>query len=178
MWSKHGTEGRGFGIAFYGDKGTLLVDEKGWHVEDPDGGKPEKPLGGKATNGFGAHVQNFLDCVKSREKPNADIEVGHLSTRLCHLGNIASRTGKKLIRCLGARRSRTPPRPTSSSPANTASGSRCRLRSERRGGVLDRAPPHHQDPLCNQRGSVGCCFINTRFCGHVVGSAVRTDVHV
>ena len=42
------------------------------------------------------HVQNFLDCVKSREKPNADIEIGHLSTRLCHLGNIAYRTGKKL----------------------------------------------------------------------------------
>jgi predicted dehydrogenase len=96
MWSKHGLEGNGFGIAFYGDKGTVIVDEKGWHVEDPDGGKPEKPQGSKATNGFGAHVQNFLDCVKSREKPNADIEIGHLSTRLCHLGNIAHRVGKKL----------------------------------------------------------------------------------
>ena len=42
------------------------------------------------------HVQNFLDCVKSREKPNAEIEIGHLSTRLCHLGNIAFRVGKKL----------------------------------------------------------------------------------
>ncbi len=86
----------GFGIAFYGDKGTLIVDEKGWHVEEPDGGKPEKPLEGKATNGVAAHVQNFLDCVKSRQKPNADIEIGHLSTRLCHLGNIAHRVGRKL----------------------------------------------------------------------------------
>ena len=42
------------------------------------------------------HHQNFLDCVRSREKPNADIEVGHLSTRLCHLGNIAHRVGGKL----------------------------------------------------------------------------------
>jgi predicted dehydrogenase len=96
MWSKHGTEGHGFGIAFYGDKGTLLVDERGWSVEDPDGGKPEKPVGGKATNGYDAHVQNFLDCVHSRQKPNADIEIGHLSTRLCHLGNIAFRLGRKL----------------------------------------------------------------------------------
>ena len=96
MWSKHGTEGQGFGIAFYGDKGTLVVDEKEWTVVDPDGKKPEKPAGGKATNGVSAHVQNFLDCVRSREKPNADIEVGHLSTRLCHLGNIAHRTGRKL----------------------------------------------------------------------------------
>ena len=96
MWSRHGTEGKGFGIAFYGDKGTLIVDEKGWQVEDPDGGKPETPVGGKATDGLGAHVRNFLDCVRSRQKPNADVEIGHLSTRLCHLGNIAQRVGRKL----------------------------------------------------------------------------------
>jgi hypothetical protein len=34
--------------------------------------------------------------VRSRNKPNADIEVGHLSTALCHLGNIAHRTGRRL----------------------------------------------------------------------------------
>ena len=96
MWSKHGIDGRGFGIAFYGDKGTLVLDEKGWNVEDPDGGKPAQPLAGKASNGVAAHVQNFLDCVQSRDKPNADIEIGHLSTRLCHLGNIAHRVGRKL----------------------------------------------------------------------------------
>ncbi len=90
MWSKHGTEGLGFGIAFYGDKGTLLVDEKSWRIED--GEKAE----GKSSGGQASHVQNFLDCVHSREKPNADVEIGHLSTRLCHLGNIAYRTGRKL----------------------------------------------------------------------------------
>lgn len=90
MWSKHGTEGMGFGIAFYGDKGTLVVDQKGWHVED--GEKAE----GKASGGQDVHVQNFLDCVHSRNKPNADVEIGHLSTRLCHVGNIAYRVGRKL----------------------------------------------------------------------------------
>ncbi|MDR3636633.1 MAG: Gfo/Idh/MocA family oxidoreductase [Isosphaeraceae bacterium] len=90
MWSKHGNEGSGFGIAFYGDKGTLIVDQKGWHVED--GEKAE----GQSSGGQEAHVQNFLDCVHSRNKPNADIEIGHLSTRLCHLGNIAYRVGRKL----------------------------------------------------------------------------------
>jgi predicted dehydrogenase len=96
MWSKHGTEGSDFGIAFYGNKGTLLVDLKGWHVEDPDGKPPEKPLGGKATDGGAAHAQNFLDCIRTRNKPNGDIEIGHLSTRLCHVGNIAHRVGRKL----------------------------------------------------------------------------------
>jgi predicted dehydrogenase len=95
MWSKHGTEKLGFGIAFYGDKGTLLVDAKGYRLEDPD--SPGKPTDSEpATGTAGSHIQNFLDCVKSREKPNADIEIGHLSTRLCHMGNIAQRVGRKL----------------------------------------------------------------------------------
>ncbi|MFO0909603.1 MAG: Gfo/Idh/MocA family oxidoreductase [Isosphaeraceae bacterium] len=94
MWSKHGTEGSSFGIAFYGDKGTLIIDEKGWHVTDPDGNPPTKPLSGKPSGG--SHVRDFLDCVRSRYNPNADIEIGHLSTRLCHLGNIAHRVGRKL----------------------------------------------------------------------------------
>ena len=42
------------------------------------------------------HLRNFLDCVKSGKRPNADIEEGHKSTRLCHLGNIAYRLGRVL----------------------------------------------------------------------------------
>jgi hypothetical protein len=91
MWSKHPTEGSGFGVAFYGDKGTLIIDDHGWRVEDGDNAHIKAPRDGQAL-----HVQNFLDCVRSREKPTAEIETGHLSTRLCHLGNIAFRTGKKL----------------------------------------------------------------------------------
>jgi len=96
MWSDHPTEGRDFAIAFYGSKGTLIVDEEGWKVEDPDGSPPPKPMGGKAVDGLSAHVGNFLDCVRTRNRPNADIETGHLSTRLCHLGNVAQRVGRKL----------------------------------------------------------------------------------
>src|SRR4051794_16120145 len=40
------------------------------------------------------HYRNFLDCVRSRKRPNADVEEGHKSTRLCHLGNIAYRLGR------------------------------------------------------------------------------------
>ena len=92
MWSKHGLEGgSGFGTAFYGDNGTLIVDEKGWRVED--GGDK---AGGPASSDIGPHIANFLDCVRTRNRPNADIETGVLSTRLCLLGNIAQRTGRKL----------------------------------------------------------------------------------
>jgi hypothetical protein len=41
-------------------------------------------------------VKNFIDCVRSRQKPAADVEIGHRSTIAAHLGNIAYRTGRKL----------------------------------------------------------------------------------
>jgi len=90
LWDQHPLEGSGFGIAFYGDKGVLTVDEKGWKVE---GGAK---AGGKAGAGLDAHLANFVDSTRTRARPNADIEVGHLSTRLCHLGNISQRVGRKL----------------------------------------------------------------------------------
>ena len=43
------------------------------------------------------HVRNFLDCIKSRELPRGDIEIGHRSTTVCHLGNIALKTGEKIL---------------------------------------------------------------------------------
>lgn len=42
------------------------------------------------------HIQNWLDCIKSREKPIADVEIGHRSTTMCHLGNIARWVGRRL----------------------------------------------------------------------------------
>ncbi len=42
------------------------------------------------------HMQNWLDCIKSRERPIADVEIGHRSATVCHLGNIARFVGRKL----------------------------------------------------------------------------------
>ncbi len=42
------------------------------------------------------HHQNFLDCVRSRTKPAADVETGHRSAAVCHIGGIAVRLGGKL----------------------------------------------------------------------------------
>jgi predicted dehydrogenase len=90
LYDKQPMDGIGFGIAFYGDKGVLTIDEARWKVQ---GGAK---AGGTATEGLGAHLANFVDCVKTRNAPNAEIEIGHLSTRLCHLGNIAHKVGRKL----------------------------------------------------------------------------------
>jgi hypothetical protein len=37
------------------------------------------------------HKENFIHCIRTRERPNADIEEGHRSAALVHLGNIATR---------------------------------------------------------------------------------------
>jgi len=42
------------------------------------------------------HHRNFIDCIKSRERTAAPVEIGHRSTSICHLGNIAMRLHRKL----------------------------------------------------------------------------------
>jgi predicted dehydrogenase len=85
--------GRGHGSEFVGTKGTLVVDRTDyqWFGEKPEHEAPPKPEKGENT-----HWQNFLDCVKSREKPRSDIESMAKTTIICHLGNIAYRTGKTI----------------------------------------------------------------------------------
>jgi predicted dehydrogenase len=43
-----------------------------------------------------AHIDNFLDCVRSRRKPNADVEIGHRSVTLAHISTIAERLNRSL----------------------------------------------------------------------------------
>jgi predicted dehydrogenase len=90
---KHGLEGSGFGVGFYGDKGTLISDGAGYRLFDADDNEIEKVPG---SGGDAPHLQNFLDCIRTGRRPAADIEEGHRSTLLCHLGNIAWRTGRTL----------------------------------------------------------------------------------
>ncbi len=42
------------------------------------------------------HLQNWLDCIRSRKLPVADVEIGHRSVSVCHLANIARATGRVL----------------------------------------------------------------------------------
>ena len=44
----------------------------------------------------GAHHRNFLDCIKSGARPNADVEIGHRTTTVCNLGQIAMVLGRPL----------------------------------------------------------------------------------
>lgn len=93
VWEKkgQGPEGQSYGISIHGDKGTLLFEGDSWKVRGGDDAA-EKPKGDMV----GDHIKNFVASIRGEAKPNADIEVGHKSTTLCHLGNIAYRTGKTL----------------------------------------------------------------------------------
>ena len=42
------------------------------------------------------HVENWLDASRAGKRPNADVAIGHRSATMCHLGNIARWTGRKL----------------------------------------------------------------------------------
>jgi predicted dehydrogenase len=94
IWSPYVQEGHENGNAFYGTKGMLVLGKgRGWQLFGPRNELREEMSG--SPDG-GAHHQNFLECIKSGARPTADIEEGHLSASLCHLGNIATRLGRSL----------------------------------------------------------------------------------
>ncbi len=91
IWSPYVLEGHENGCAYYGTKGHMLLGKKsGWklfagnEVVKTGPGGPDLP----------AHHANFFECIVSGARPRADIEIGHLSSSLCHLGNIAIRVGR------------------------------------------------------------------------------------
>ncbi|MHB1179142.1 MAG: Gfo/Idh/MocA family protein [Daejeonella sp.] len=104
----NGLFNRGFGVAYVGEKGTLVVDRGGWEVIPGTGvdGKPRmeavtlKKVGYSVDGiklpeyGLKAHVHNFLDCMGSRQLPNADIAIGARIAKLCQFINISHRVNK------------------------------------------------------------------------------------
>jgi predicted dehydrogenase len=94
-----GTDDRPHGEAFYGTGGTILSDRIGFEVY------PEAARTGRARperrqvtsrDCTDLHTRNFIDCVRSRQRPVADVEVGQRSSTLPLLGNIAYRVGRKI----------------------------------------------------------------------------------
>lgn len=83
--------------AFYGSEGFVSIDNQGQNATViPHGIAPEMLKERVKYHSGSDHVRNFLDCVKSREEPNAPVEVGHRSASICHIGNIALSMKAKL----------------------------------------------------------------------------------
>jgi len=81
---------------FYGDKGFMMVDRSGYRIFFKHERGPAFEQKWKDTP---THYQNFIDCVKNRKSQEllAEIEEGHYSALLSHLGNISYRTGRRLV---------------------------------------------------------------------------------
>lgn len=80
-------------MLFHGENGSLAISDGGYTIYDPKGKEVKKVAGPGSDT---VHIANFLDGVRGSGKLNSEIEEGHKSTLLCHLGNIAYRLGRTL----------------------------------------------------------------------------------
>ncbi|MGX5818866.1 Gfo/Idh/MocA family protein [Chitinophaga lutea] len=93
-----GPYGRGHGIAFIGNNGTLVLDRGGWEVI-PEKDKMEAVPRVKASdNGLFKHTRNFLDVIRSRRMDDlhCSIQTGANVAVNAQMGNIAYKTGQKV----------------------------------------------------------------------------------
>lgn len=93
--------GRSYGIEFYGTKGTLFLDRQGFEITPESMRKGGETIprmysmqAESVNDSSHDHVGNFLNCIKTRENPISDIEIGHRSTTSCLLANISLRLGR------------------------------------------------------------------------------------
>jgi predicted dehydrogenase len=121
-----GSKPQNGGLEFLGSKGALVINRQGFEIVpemriDPNSAIPgvrqgKHPAGGPTMDAnfkpvpwttalkepgssaeqFDLHCRNFIDCIKSRQRPISDVEEGHQVNTACHLANISLRTGRKL----------------------------------------------------------------------------------
>ena len=84
------------GATFIGEKGRIFVT-RGKITSDPKE-IIEQPLGENDVRLYkiANHHGNFPDCIRSRELPICDVEIGHRSATVCHLSNLVARIGRKI----------------------------------------------------------------------------------
>ncbi len=80
-------------VAFYGDKGSVTQDGAGYKVYDLKGAEVSS---GTGPSGDKIHFENWVSGIRNGTRLNSEIGEGQKSTLLCHLGNIAYRTGHAL----------------------------------------------------------------------------------
>jgi predicted dehydrogenase len=100
-----GPYGRNHGVAFIGNRGTVVADRQKWEVipesEEIDGRlsyltTPMPVQQRRDDGGLDAHMVNFVECIKTREQPKCNAAVAARAAVTAHLGNIAFKTGRRL----------------------------------------------------------------------------------
>lgn len=84
----HG-DANGFGTIFIGTEGKVMVNRGKFKAEPESIAEDPIPDNGVHLYKSNNHLQDFLNCVRSRKRPICDVEVGARSVTVCHLGNLA-----------------------------------------------------------------------------------------
>jgi hypothetical protein len=89
------------GAVFHGDNGRIEIYRNGF-IADPDNLITELPPEEEVKKWDRAqwqakyHMQEWMQCIKTRKRPSADVEIGHRSISLSHLANITRALNRKL----------------------------------------------------------------------------------
>jgi len=100
LWNTYRMNGGQNGVELYGTEGKALIQffddrrQYGFRIFDRKDREVQFELAGDREKN--PHYAGFIDCIRTRKRPKADIETGHISTALCHLGNTASRLNRTL----------------------------------------------------------------------------------
>jgi predicted dehydrogenase len=91
-----------YGLAFVGDLGTLTVDRSKLIVRpewdsQAKKGKTEEYKFTEGTESHGQHAKNFLECIRTRNKPACTPEMGRAAAIHVHIPNIAARCGESML---------------------------------------------------------------------------------
>ena len=90
------SDGQQHGVRFIGSDGWIWVTRGSIEASDPEMLVEPLPASAERLDASDDHMGNFFDCLKSREQPVCNAEVGHRSVSVCHLGVIAMRLGREL----------------------------------------------------------------------------------
>jgi predicted dehydrogenase len=93
-----------YGIEFHGSDGTLFVDRGGFklfpekkRVNRKDVERTPSMQMEEINDGLADHVANMLECIKTRNRPASDIEIGYRTSAACLLGNVALRSKERIV---------------------------------------------------------------------------------
>ena len=87
----------GWTIFLHGTQATMMLDNDGFRIyQEPFAKNPTPGYEFKGPISTQAHVDNFLDCVRTRKQPNAPVEVGHTAVCGPHLANVAWRQKREV----------------------------------------------------------------------------------
>jgi len=92
---------RGHGVAFIGQKGTLVLDRSGWQTLPDRNDTERKPFfEGKQQSNYGdgldQHMENFVSCIRKGGQLNTPVEIGAKTAIVSEMGNISWRVGKRI----------------------------------------------------------------------------------